>query len=52
MGKAGGNTMFRIFENNEVVFETDSISKLIEYIERQEEYNPKYIEFYAPDSRL
>lgn len=51
MGRAGGDTMFRIVENDEIVFETDSISKLIEYMERTEDYNPKYIEFYASKFR-
>ncbi len=44
MERTGGNTMFRIIENNEIIFETDNINKLIEYMERNEEtYNPKYI---------
>lgn len=52
MGRAGGNTMFRIFENNEIVFETDNIQKLIEYMERNEEtYSPKDITFYPRSYR-
>jgi len=51
MGKGGGNTMFRIVENDEIIFETDNIQKLIEYIEREEDFNPKFIQFYASQFR-
>jgi hypothetical protein len=47
MERTGGDIMFRIVENNEIIFETDNITKFIEYMERQEDYNPKYILFSA-----
>ena len=42
--------MFRIWKNDEIVFESNHIQDLIEYIDRTEDWNPKGFTFYPKRS--
>ena len=42
--------MFRIWKNDKVVFESNTIQELIEYIDRTEDWNPEGFTFYPKRS--
>ena len=42
--------MFRIWKNDEIVFESNNIQDLIEYIDRDESWNPEGFTFYPKRS--
>jgi|TARA_A100001518_G_C1205385_1_gene48262 GT2 family glycosyltransferase len=50
MAIIGENTMFRIWKNDEIIFESDTIQGLIEYIDRDEDWNPEGFTFYPKGS--
>lgn len=50
MAIIGENTMFRIWKNDKVVFESNNIQDLIEYIDRTEDWNPEGFTFYPKRS--
>ena len=50
MAIIGENTMFRIWKNDEIVFESNNIQDLIEYIDRDESWNPEGFTFYPKRS--
>ncbi len=50
MAKIGENTMFRIWKNDKVVFESNTIQELIEYIDREENWNPEGFTFFPKRS--
>jgi hypothetical protein len=41
--------MFRIYEDNKLLFETNSVSQLMEYMARSVEKEIKYVEFRSVD---
>ena len=50
MAIIGENTMFRIWKNDEIVFESNTIQEFIEYIDRTEDCNPEGVTFYPKGS--